>query len=324
MLKRWGRDLKISVILPLYNGETTILKTLESLFAQTAPFEELIVVDDASTDKSLSLVERFLSGRGGAHQILKHRQSGGLSASYNDGIKACRGDLVVTLHQDVVLPQKNALEHLIEPLLNDNSVVASYHCVDHPRAVFETYNFWQKCFFSRLVGKRFCGLDGKFDCFRKSVLEEVGLFDGQTFFRAGEDGDIVHKLRKKGKIVKTEAAIIHLHAVNSNFGLKEVIYKQAQYSECQGALFRRYGFIGIRELVRSFFREFLIISLLFPYLRILAASLIIAYSFLYTKNVYGNEYKNPRLLALPLLNIGLLFVSLAYSTRGFLYGKQTI
>lgn len=317
------KQLKISVIIPLYNGETTIVKTLESLFNQNSPFDELIVVNDASTDRSLVLVEDFLSKKPVNHKIINHSKSCGLSASYNDGIKVCTGDLVVTLHADVVL-RKNALGRLVEPFRNDDSVVASYHCVDHPRNIWKTYNFWQKCFFARLVGKRFCGLDGKFDCFRKSTLEGVGMFDGKTFFRAGEDGDIIHKLRKEGKIVATEAIIIHIHALNTNFSFKNITYKQAQYSECQGALFRRYGFAGMKAFVYSFFREFLVISLLFPHIRSISALLILVYSFWYTKDVYLSEYENPRILILAFLNIFLLFVSFVYSIRGFMYGKQTI
>jgi len=317
------RRLRISVVIPLYNGETTILKTLKSLFNQNTQFDELIVVNDASTDRSLALVEAFLSERPVSHKIINHSKSRGLSASYNDGIKICSGDLVVTLHGDVVL-RKHALERLVGPFWNNDNVVASYHCVDHPRNVWKKYNFWQKCFFSRLVEKRFCGLDGKFDCFRKSALEKVGMFDGKTFFRAGEDGDIVHKLRKKGKIVKTKAGIIHIHTLDPNFSFKSIVYKQAQYSASQGALFRRYGFAGVREFVSLFFRELLVISLLFPHIRTISIFLIIIYSFLYTKSVYLSDYKNPRILILPFLNIYLLFVSFVYSIRGFMYGKQTI
>ncbi|MDI6777751.1 MAG: glycosyltransferase family 2 protein [Patescibacteria group bacterium] len=313
--------MTISVLMPVYNGETTLEKTLESLLGQSKNFDELIIIDDASSDRSVAAIKEYL-GEKRNYTLIQNDKNAGLAAAYNKGIKAAKGKLIITLHQDILL-EKEALEKLVEPFV-DEKVVASTHVVAHPMEIWKKYNFWQKCFFARLAGKDFSGIDGKFDCFRKSALERVGLFDEINFKTAGEDGDVVFKLKKIGKVVDTKARIIHLHKIDPKFSWKDIVHKQKQYSEAQGALLARSRIRNAYSLGRSFFREILLISLIIPYLRIPTVILILLYSFYYTELVYLEEYKDKRIVVLPFLNIFLLFVSLVYSLKGFIYGKQKI
>jgi glycosyltransferase involved in cell wall biosynthesis len=311
----------ISVIMPVHNGESTLKKTLESLLSQSKKFEELIVVDDASGDASASEIKRSLEGKH-EHRLIQNPKCSGLAASYNRAIKASAGELIVTLHQDILL-EKDALEKLVEPFANEK-VAASTHIVSHPIKIWMEYNFWQKCFFARLAGKTFSGIDGKFDCFRRKALEKVALFDETHFHSAGEDGDIVFKLKKIGKIVDTNAKIVHLHKIDRNFNWRDIVRKQAQYSEAQGALLARGRTKDPLQFIKSFFREILLIALFVPYLWALSVVLIFFYSFLYTKLVFQKEFRDKRIFVLPFLNIFLLFVSFAYSLKGFVCGKQKI
>jgi len=312
----------ISILLPLRNGETTIVGTLESLALQNTRIDELIILDDYSTDSSLELAENFLDKNKIKYKILRHKKCLGLAASYNEGIELAKWSLIVTLHQDVIL-EKDALKKLVEPF-KDSQVVASCHVVNHPLKVWEKYNFWEKVYFARLAGKKFSGLDGKFDCFRKEALKKTGMFDKKSFRTAGEDGDMIFKLKEIGRIVPTEAEIVHLHKIDDSFGLKDIIYKQAQYSEVQGVLLRKGRIRTIKEILRAFFREILILFLLLPYLHFLGLFLIAAYAVLYSKIIFFRENKNPRFLLIPFLNVVLLFVSLLYSVKGFIYGKQKL
>jgi glycosyltransferase involved in cell wall biosynthesis len=314
-------EQKISVIMPVHNGESTLRKTLESLLSQSKKFDELIIIDDFSSDGSVRTVKEYLDEKQN-YTLIRNEKQSGLAAAYNKGIRTAKGNLVVTLHQDILL-EKEALEKLIGPF-TDEKVVASTHVVTHPMEIWNKYNFWQKCIFARLAGKDFSGIDGKFDCFRTSALEKAGRFDEKNFRTAGEDGDIVWKLQKIGKIANTGAKIVHLHKIDHNFGWKEIVHKQAQYSEAQGALFARGRIWGIKPVAKTFFREILLILLFIPHLNILSVLLILFYTFFYTKLVFLKEYKNKRILILPFLNIFLLFVSFIYSLKGFIYGKQKI
>lgn len=313
--------MKTTVLMPVYNGESTIQKTLESLLSQSNNFDELVILDDASSDRSVEYIKNIMDGRRD-YKLIQNEKQQGLAATYNRGIIDSTGDLIVTLHQDILL-KKDSLKKLTEPF-GDEKVVAATHIVVHPMEIWKKYNFWQKCFFARLAGKDFSGIDGKFDAFRKSALEEVGLFDEKHFRTAGEDGDIVFKLKKIGQIAQTDAKIIHLHKIDPHFSWKDTLHKQAQYSEAQGVLLVRGRIRNIAQFGKSFFREILLLALLIPYARIFSLILILIYSIAYTKIVFQKECRDKRIFVLPFLNIWLLFVSFFYTFRGFVYGKQKI
>lgn len=317
-------NYKVSIVIPVYNAASTIQKTLHSLVSHQKFINELIIINDGSNDDSIKIINKFLKKEFTSikKQIITHPKSIGLSASYNDGIKHSHGNLVVTLHSDIIL-QKNALKLLLDPFTNPK-VVATYHQVIHPMPLWKKYNFWQQVFFDRQMGVTQSGLDGKFDCYRRQVLLKIGLFDNKTFFRAGEDGDIFFKLQKVGQVVATTATIIHLHNIEPSFDYKKIIYKQAQYSQAQGALLKRHGPISISHFFHTFFREFLLTSIFIPYIRTISLILIFLYSIIYSRNTIRQNYSDPRVLCLPLLNIYLLFISCLYSLKGFFYGQQTI
>jgi glycosyltransferase involved in cell wall biosynthesis len=321
--------LTVSIIIPVHNAKTTIKKALESLFSQSYQFDELVIVNDASNDGSDMLINDFLKVAENTYNkkpkiiFTSHHESSGLAASYNDGIKKSSGDLVVTMHADIII-KADGLKKLFSPFLppSDSKIVASTHFVDHPLNIWNKYNFWQKCFFARQAGKKQSGIDGKFDCFRRDVLEKVGFFDEINYRVAGEDGDLVARIRKFGKIVQTEAEIIHLHKIDENFSWKDIILKQKQYSEAQGVLLRKGRMMSLKSVIKSFFREILIIGLFVPHINFLFFLLIVFYSFWYTEKVFFAEYKDWRIFILPFFNIFLLPISLVYTFRGIIYGKQ--
>jgi len=315
---------RISIVVPVYNAESTILLTLKSLIPESHLINEIIIVDDGSTDKSINVINSFFKKNLCKinKKIINHPKSIGLSNSYNDGICQSTGDLIITLHADIII-KKNAIALLIAPF-SKKTVIASYHQIIHPKRIWQKYNFWQKVFFDRKIGLTISGLDGKFDCFRKKDLLAINMFDSKTYFRAGEDHDIFIKLKKRGEVVPTNATIIHIHNLEKNFNYKKIIYKQAQYSEAQGANLRNHGIYSLELSFRTFFREILILSLLIPYIRIISLFLIVVYAFIYNKNTIKESFPHFQIILLPFINIYLLFVSLFFSCRGFILGKQTI
>lgn len=317
------RNIECSIIIPIRNAETTICSTLNSLYNQSISFGELIIINNNSNDNSKSLIHDFLRDKKSNYRVINQVNDFGLAHSYNAGIKIAKYDFIVILHSDVFL-EKDALKKLLEPFDKNPEVVATFHIVEHPYQIWGKYNFWQKVFFARLVGKKFSGLDGKFDCFRKDALFKVGLFDELSFRTAGEDGDIVFRLKKIGKIMKTDATIIHLHNNDQTFNYRDIIHKQSQYSEAQGVLLRKGRIRTLINLIKAFFREILVIILFIPFFGIISFFIIILYSFFYTKVIYFKECRDPRCIVLPFFNVFLLFISLFYAVKGFLNGKQRI
>lgn len=86
----------ISIVIPLYNKEKYIIRTINSVLAQTYNRFELIVVDDGSTDKSVNLVKTISDTR----VKLVLQKNGGVSLARNIGVKHASGDWVAFLDAD--------------------------------------------------------------------------------------------------------------------------------------------------------------------------------------------------------------------------------
>jgi glycosyltransferase involved in cell wall biosynthesis len=104
---------RISVVIPTYNGARFIRETLESVFAQTRLPEEVLVVDDASTDTTVQIVEEMASLVPLRVRVIRlERNSGGPATPINIGIQAAEGELIALLDQDdLMLPEKLAMQY---------------------------------------------------------------------------------------------------------------------------------------------------------------------------------------------------------------------
>lgn len=111
--------MKISVIIPCYNGEDYIGQTLGSLLDQTRPADEIIVVDDGSTDRSVEIAQSF-----GKSITVLSKGGGGAANARNCGADHATGDAIMFLDADDILAP-DVLEHLLEQLKkNPEGVVA--------------------------------------------------------------------------------------------------------------------------------------------------------------------------------------------------------
>lgn len=99
-------DESISIIIPCFNGAETIGRALDSVRLQTFGNYEIIVVDDASTDRSAEIVET--AGVQNLH-LIRHDHNRGAAASRNTGIRAARHRWIAFLDSDDAwMPQKLA------------------------------------------------------------------------------------------------------------------------------------------------------------------------------------------------------------------------
>lgn len=89
--------MTFSVVIPVYNGAATIERAVESVLGQILKPLEIIVVDDASTDNTVSLLERKFSG---AIKLIKLQENGGSSVARNAGMDAARGAYIAFLDAD--------------------------------------------------------------------------------------------------------------------------------------------------------------------------------------------------------------------------------
>ncbi|WP_461206122.1 glycosyltransferase family 2 protein [Clostridium sp. DL1XJH146] len=97
-----GSEVVVSVVIPMFNSENTILNTLNSIKNQTALrlVKEIIVVDDGSTDKSLSVVKEYKIGNSELPIIIIDKENEGVSSARNAGMKIAKGEWIALLDSD--------------------------------------------------------------------------------------------------------------------------------------------------------------------------------------------------------------------------------
>lgn len=185
--------MKLSVIIPVYNGGKTLRTCLVALNASTHMPDDVIVVDDSSTDGSAaiasSLLTRVIQLEGGPH---------GAAAARNRGASEAHGDILIFFDADVAVhPDTVALMHKYlneQPDLaalfgsydsqpTGQSVVSRYknlqHHYIHQHAQRESFSFWTGC-----------------GAIRSHIFAEVGGFDGS--YAAIEDIELGARLRRAG------------------------------------------------------------------------------------------------------------------------------
>ncbi len=96
----------LSVLMPVYNGERFLRAALESILSQTFGDFKLIVINDASTDSTLSILESIQDPRLEVHT---NSSNLGLIASLNLGLKLCTAPLIARMdHDDLAMPERLA------------------------------------------------------------------------------------------------------------------------------------------------------------------------------------------------------------------------
>ncbi len=99
--------LKVSVCLATYNGEKYLQRQIETILCQLGPDDELVISDDGSTDKTLSVIRSFRDER---IKLFSGKRIGGVVKNFEHSLLHARGDIILLCDQDDVwLPNKVSL-----------------------------------------------------------------------------------------------------------------------------------------------------------------------------------------------------------------------
>src|SRR6266852_3873222 len=117
--------VSVSVAMATYNGQKFIREQLDSLAAQQHLPSELIITDDASSDKTVVIAEQFAKVAPFTVHVYRYDNRVGYRANFMRAARLCTSDVVAFCDQDDIWsPQKLAL--CIEPL-RDPAVLLAYH-----------------------------------------------------------------------------------------------------------------------------------------------------------------------------------------------------
>ncbi len=114
---------RLSIIIPVYNAEEYLDRCLDSIFEQSFPSYEVILVDDGSTDSSPMICDRYSATDPRFRTI--HKDNRGVSSARNAGLNLAKGEYLMFVDSDdALLPE--ALERMMEGVVDEDIVLGGY------------------------------------------------------------------------------------------------------------------------------------------------------------------------------------------------------
>ena len=240
---------KVSVYVPVYNGENTIELCIKSLLNQSKDFDEIIIVNDASTDSTLNILKKFKG-----IEIINNKSNQGLSKSRNIAITECKYDLVANVDSDIVL-DKNWLEKILEKLKEDEIVFIGGNTKE--RYLDNVFNRWRNDYYKLSWGETDITnppfIYGSNSIQFKSIWKEVKGYD-ETMKTAGDDVDYSNRVKQLNKykiFYKSDAISYHLQ----NDNLKSLANRVWRYHS-SGYRIRKISLIRSLKLIVKQFKFF--------------------------------------------------------------------
>ncbi len=224
---------KLSVVVPNYNYAHHLEQRLAGIFAQTYPIYELIVLDDASSDDSLAVIERVRDGSGRHMTVIPNeKNSGSVFRQWRAGLQAARGDLLwIAEADDDALP--DFAERLCARLVEDNrSLLAfsdsgaideigdimyesykGYYSEFGDHGLDESGRFPAHDFLKRFLAVRNCILNVSAVVWRAEALRQAFERLGERAFalRCGGDWQIYVEACREGGVICYEADALNRH-----------------------------------------------------------------------------------------------------------------
>ena len=183
--------MKVSIITVTYNSSTTIKDTLESVKNQTYPNVEHIIIDGASNDDTLEIVNSFKH----VSKIVSEPDAG-IYDAMNKGIKVATGDVIGILNSDDFYTSNTIISEIIQTFKEKTEINALYGNISY----FETKNpeivkrFWKsKPYYTGFFE------DGNVPphptlFVKKSVYDEIGTY--KTYYKIAADYEFMLRMLK--------------------------------------------------------------------------------------------------------------------------------
>ena len=245
--------IQVSVIIPTYQRPKFLRLALESVLVQTFPHFEVIVVDDASRDRTPEIVKEFNDNR---VRYLAHEINKGGSAARNTGISHARGKYIAFLDDDDEwLPEKLRLQ--IDVLEKSRPEVGGVYtgCTkinrDNGKVVSHKTPTQRGHMFSRLLIKN-CISSTSSILLKKECFERVGLFDESL--PSFQDYDLCLRISREFQFeaIPEQLFIYHIHEKKIwtnlealSIGLCRMLEK---YGKDLSILRKNFGYYGHLEI----------------------------------------------------------------------------
>jgi glycosyltransferase involved in cell wall biosynthesis len=236
---------RLSVLLPVLNGERFLDEAIASIVAQDFAEFEFIVIDDGSTDATPAILERW-AARDSRIVILRSERNLGISASLNKGLDVARGAYIARQDADDI-SEPGRFRAQVEVLDAQSDVVlvsTNYHVIDragnilqttqldHPPALIEFL-----LLFSNALGGHSQVM------FRRDAIRELGAYS--TEFLCSQDYELWTRVVRRGRIVVLPQTGMRYRVHDSRITVRE---SDRQIEESWGITRRMLTAYLVREL----------------------------------------------------------------------------
>jgi glycosyltransferase involved in cell wall biosynthesis len=170
----------VSVIIPAYNAERFIARTLDSVLSQTYRNIEVIVVDDGSTDQTFEIVNR--NSKMDSRIKLLQQPNRGVAEARNVAIAASKGEFIAPIDADDVW-HRDKLREQVECILREPPSVGlvyswSVMIDENENPILRIAHEWNGDVLADMVYSNFVG-NGSAPLIRRSCLDDAGFYDGE-------------------------------------------------------------------------------------------------------------------------------------------------
>lgn len=229
----------VSVILPVYNAERYVAKTVESVLAQTFTDFELLITDDGSTDHSFAILQPYAAQD--ARIQLVRQQNQGISKTRNQMMAQARGELIAVIdHDDIALRDRFQLQ---VDFLNRHPEVV---CVSGAHHLIDEAGRFLTCLAlpvtdaeiqaSALAGHGSVCHPGAM--IRRWALAQVGGYDESMLY--AQDLDLWLKLGEIGQLANLEEPILQYRLQTRSASARyQMVQRDEARQACERAWKRR-------------------------------------------------------------------------------------
>lgn len=219
---------KVTIITAVFNAEDTIFDSLYSVQSQTFKNIEHIIIDGASTDRTVSIVENNAS----ESVILKSEGDSGIYDALNKGLAIATGEIIGILHSDDVYSDTRVIETVVK-LFSDSSVDVVYANLNYVRQAnpLKVVRHWRATPFVKIAPRGYSECLSMFKGWmpphptlfiRRSCYLKVGGFDTQ--YKIAADYNFIWRL-----FLNSQFKAVHLDTVIINMRLGGVSNRSFSY-----------------------------------------------------------------------------------------------